>query len=299
MSDPTPQQAKASRIVEEIERIKRETPSVANIVEAFEELLLARERMKEEIEEPYPEAAVTIDPARLGQGIPALGRAGFTIPPDRLKDAYFRLAPAMTKGFPGIRSQLEDVEQAVQHGSVDLNAAAKHILADRTNQVDRIARAAKVKPDILSFVLGQIVRPFVEKQAEHIGPAISEVHWDKGYCPICGSWPSLSLIKGKEGRRWLKCSFCGHEWTHLRTACPFCDNEDSETMEYFYAEKRETERVEVCHKCKRYVLSLDMRARVEQATTAATSLGLVHLDIIAQEKGFVPGAVTDWNVLEK
>ncbi|MEW6531061.1 MAG: formate dehydrogenase accessory protein FdhE [Thermodesulfobacteriota bacterium] len=299
MSDPTPQDAGTSKIADEIERIKRETPSVANIVEAFEDLLFARERIKEEIEEADSEAAATFDPAQLSQGIPAVGRAGFTIPPDRLKDAYFRLAPTMTKGFPGIRPQLEVLEQAINDGLLDLEAAIEHLLADRQNEVDRIARAAKVKPDILSFVLGQIVRPFVEKQAEHIGSALSGVQWDKGYCPVCGSWPSLSLIKGKEGRRWLKCSFCGHEWTHLRTACPFCDNEDSETMEYFYAEKRETERVEVCHKCKRYVLSLDMRERLDQSISSATSLGLVHLDIIAQEKGFVPGAATDWNVLEK
>jgi FdhE protein len=299
MSDPTTQEADASNIIQEIERIKRETPSVANIVEAFEELLIARDRIKREIADPVSEDAAVIDPARLSNGVPAVGRAGFAICAGKIRDVYHRLTPAMTKGFPGIRSQLEGLEQAVRDGSVDLQAAAKHLLADRQNEVDRIARKAKVKSDILSFVLGQIVRPLVEKQAEHIGPTLSEAHWDKGYCPICGSWPSLSLLKGKEGRRWLKCSFCGHEWTYLRTACPFCDNEDPETMEYFYAEERETERVEVCHKCKRYVLSLDMRERVDQTITAATSLGLVHLDIIAQEKGFVPGAVTDWNVLDK
>jgi len=299
MSDPTPQNAGASKIVEEIERIKRETPSVANIAVAFEELLLAKDRIKGEIEEPKSESPPAIDPARLSDGIPAVGRAGFTILASQTIYAYHRLAPAMVKGFPAIKPQLEVLEQAVRDGSVDLEAAIKHLLADRQNQVDRMARAAKVKPEILSFVLGQIVRPFVETEAERIGPALSDIQWDKGYCPICGSWPSLSLLRSKEGRRSLKCSFCGHEWTHVRMACPFCDNEDSETMEYFYAEERETERVEVCHKCKRYVLSLDTRERVDQTITAATSLGLVHLDIIAQEKGFVPGAVTDWNVLDK
>ncbi|MBM4327537.1 MAG: formate dehydrogenase accessory protein FdhE [Deltaproteobacteria bacterium] len=299
MSDPKPQEAGASRILAEMERIKRETPSVTNIVEAFEGLLLERERIKGEIETPEPESALTTDPARLSKGIPAVGRAGFAIPTSRLKDVYYRLAPAMIKGFPGVRPKLEVLGRAFNDGSLDLEAAIKHLLADRQNQVEKIARAARVKPDIFSFVLGQIVRPFVEKEAERIGPSLSDLHWDKGYCPVCGSWPSLSLLKGKEGRRWLKCSFCSHEWTHLRTACPFCENEDLETMEYSYAEKREGERVEVCHKCKRYVLSLDMRDRLDQTTTAATSIGLIHLDIIAQDKGFVPGAVTDWNVLDK
>ena len=36
--------------------------------------------------------------------------------------------------------------------------------------------------------------------------------WRKNYCPVCGSLPSLLLLKGKEGRRYGSCSWCDHQW---------------------------------------------------------------------------------------
>jgi hypothetical protein len=44
--------------------------------------------------------------------------------------------------------------------------------------------------------------------------------WRKGHCPACGSLPTLSLLKGVEGRRYLLCSFCGYEWRMDRLCCP-------------------------------------------------------------------------------
>ena len=53
-------------------------------------------------------------------------------------------------------------------------------------------------------------------------------------------------------------------------------------------EDRRHERIEACHKCKRYLIGMDMRAQVEETSTEVAEIGLMHLDAIAQEKGFLP-----------
>jgi FdhE protein len=84
----------------------------------------------------------------------------------------------------------------------------------------------------------------------------------------------------------------------MRTACPFCENDDHETLEYFYSAERTSERAEVCNSCKRYIVGVDLRDRVDNVVMDVAPLGLVYLDILAQEKGYLPGAVTAWNVLD-
>ena len=85
----------------------------------------------------------------------------------------------------------------------------------------------------------------------------------------------------------------------MRTACPFCENDDQKKLEYFFSEERQRERVEVCHHCRRYLVGMDLREQIDEPVLEVAPLGLVYLDILAQRQGFTPGAVTDLNVLEE
>ena len=84
----------------------------------------------------------------------------------------------------------------------------------------------------------------------------------------------------------------------MRTACPFCDNQDPDRLEMFFSQERQAERVEACHACKRYIVGVDLRNRVDEVVMEVAPLALVYLDVLAQEEGFTPGAVTDWNVID-
>ena len=152
--------------------------------------------------------------------------------------------------------------------------------------------------DFLLFALHQIAKPVVEKRAESIQPLISEFGWDKGYCPICGSFPEMSRLRGKEGRRWLQCGFCSTTWRFSRTSCPFCETQQPEQRELFFVEGREHEAAEVCHRCRRYLVSIDLRNMAEKVTWEIIDLSLMHLEVIAQGKGFLPMKGTGWKDLD-
>ena len=286
----------AKRVREALERIQDDLPAVANVVTAFKDLLVEqaffKAELSDETEFPLPDA----DPERFRQGVPLADKETFLVSGDEFRNAAKRIIPTMEKGLPKIGKELSVIRTALLDGSLDAEAAVDRLLDGKPEDIAKSAARLQVDPDILEFVMAQLVKPFAVKRAESMTPLPSELHWFKGYCPICGSWPAISFLK-EEGQRWLKCSFCSHEWRFIRTECPFCENDDFDTMRRFFSEEREFERVEVCDKCKRYVVSLDLRERADDPVMEVAALGLVYLDILAQDKGYWPGAVTAWNVM--
>ena len=53
---------------------------------------------------------------------------------------------------------------------------------------------------------------------------------------------------------------------------------------------------ELYSECHKYIVGIDLGASTE-AVTETAALGLVYLDILAQEKGFTPIAVCAWNII--
>lgn len=142
-----------------------------------------------------------------------------------------------------------------------------------------------------------MAKPFVERKAGALAPLLASLNWHRGYCPLCGSMPELSFLKEAEGQRWQRCSLCGHAWRFSRLACPFCETDNHENLQLYYIAGREHERVEICNSCGRYVLGLDLRGRIDETVLEVAPLGLTRLDLLAQEKGLLPAALTAWNVV--
>jgi FdhE protein len=159
----------------------------------------------------------------------------------------------------------------------------------------KIAGQLGFSPIVLKFILGQIVKPFVEKRTEALRPLIEELDWERGYCPICGAYPELSFLQGEEGQRWLRCSLCGYYWRFDRMACPYC-GEVSESKELICLDGAEHQWAELCRGCHRYIVGIDLR-RESGVTAEVAAIGMIHLDIIAQRKGLFPIAECAWNMV--
>ncbi len=280
-----------------IEKSKEEIASMSNILDAFKDLLMERAAFKEQLSSDTDQAVPEVDPDRFRQGVPILGKENFRVCTDDLRNAADRFVPAMTRGFPAIEEKLVRMHEALQgdrlHGETLVSAMVKA----QDDEIRKAAEEMEVDVPLIRFFLSQLVKPYAERFAASIVPLHEELQWLKGYCPICGSWPETSFIEGKEGRRWLRCSFCAHEWRYMRTACPFCENSDHEKLELIYSEDRDFERAELCHECKRYIVGIDLRDRTEDPVMEVIALRLFYLDILAQDRGFVPGAAHDLSLI--
>jgi FdhE protein len=284
----------AEQIRKAIQIIREEIPQLSNVLDAFGELLAEQAAFRAELPdiETRPEE---LDEVAFSQGVPILLKNAFTIPADTLKKSADRLIPVLIKGLPKISEQLTVIARAIEIWGPDSFDTADRDLILTHEQISELIVDLNVDPEIARFTLTQLLKPYAAKKAEAFADLLHESKWFKSYCPICGSWPEIGFLEGQEGRRWLRCSFCSHEWNFSRTKCPFCESGNPDKLEIFYTTNRPFERAEVCYECKKYLISLDLRNRVGVIREVA-ALGMVYLDVLAQEKGFSPGAATAWNI---
>ena len=249
------EEAAEVRISEALDLFGREFYPLKNLLKAFGELFREKAFLKAELP-PFTNLPVPpSDRLRFEQGVPLTSEeALLQVPEDLWKRAADRLIPAMEHGFPKLRNELFIIRQAFTAGRLNPERCFKVLARGLGGEAEPAAADFGVSSRSLQFILGQIVKPLVEKKAEALGPLIAGLRWHKGYCPVCGSMPELSFTKAEEGQRWLRCALCGHRWRFVRLSCPFCENEDPEKLLFYYIDGREQERAEICEKCGRYLL---------------------------------------------
>ena len=198
-----------------------------------------------------------------------------------LKKFLEHLGKAERDDREGLKKALEKAETEPQW-SGDIFMA---ILKQDEEALARMAEAVDLNPEAL-FFLGQVaMQPSIHLLRETLTEEIDKTGWDHGYCPLCGSQPDMAYFE-KTGKRHLHCGLCGEEWPFPRIRCPFCDNEDQETLGYFEVEEEEGFRVYFCRKCHRYLKTIDKKAFEEVAPLEIENLATIHLDLLAQENGF-------------
>jgi FdhE protein len=109
--------------------------------------------------------------------------------------------------------------------------------------------------------------------------------WRRGYCPVCGSLPSI-LFLNREGERRARCSWCATPWGLNRLQCPYCDNRYQESLGYFLAEDDPYYRVQYCRLCKMYFKLIDPRERLDEPYLPLEEWTTLHLDMLAQREGW-------------
>jgi FdhE protein len=296
MTDPLSPEQAVGRVEKAVRRMSEEIPQLANIFQAFSRLMAEQAGIKAELS-ASDLSYLEIDPERYTQGVPLLTKEKFVVPLNEFRQAADRLLPLMEKSFPNIQDQIRVFHHAINEESPESEALATSVISGSSEDIQEAAKKLGMDLGVLQFAVGLIIKPFAERISASIPVLPEDLQWHKGYCPVCGSWPELSFLEGTEGRRRLRCSFCSHEWSFMRIQCPFCETDDQEKLELLFQEGREHERAEMCHECMKYVVGIDPRDRIEEVVREVAALGMVYLDMLAQEKGFKPGAICGWNLV--
>jgi FdhE protein len=132
-------------------------------------------------------------------------------------------------------------------------------------------------------------RAFLEPYAEYIADsmAIPPATMTARVCPVCGARPLLGLLRpeGDGGKRWMLCSFCGHEWEFRRILCPACGEEEEKKLPVYLAEQLPHVRVETCETCKFFVRTIDL-TKDGHAVPVVDDLAAIPLTLWAHEHGY-------------
>lgn len=300
----TPETPAALRAIETaLKRAHQELPALAPMLAAFGPLLLERARLRAAAP-GWTGPAPAIDAERFSQGVFVLAQTefgtGFQDMSDHLPEAAKQLLPVMAQSFPALAAELEALGAAIASG-----ALAAHDLA--AAGFGGKASVPGVSQETLNLAASELVRPFVERQAQDLLGFVKELPWRQSCCPVCGGTPNMSalrrtdegdeFIKAHGGRRFLRCSACSSEWTHKRVSCPACGCEEPDELEVLRDPARPFERADACKRCKSFLLCLDSGEMVDIPDADVAALTMLPLEIQCRKLGYAPMALHPWSGL--
>lgn len=268
-------------LAKEIERLAAAHPHVAPLLQAFGPLLVEKERW---LQETPPAAPVPIDEDRYRDGVAMLQQGPLFVEDDPWSSAGLAVARGIAQGFPLFAGEMTKWAEEIMAG-VDCYALLDGGTAPATDDVP----SRKLFLEFLArFMLTRIARSMAK--------SLAPLTWNRGYCPVCAGLPHLAILRDK-GQRFLQCAHCSHEWPFSRLTCPACGHEDPENSQILFIEGHKEDSVFTCSNCQRYLITGDRSGGLGQVNADLIAMSLVHLDFIAQDKGFSPMTACPWNTL--
>jgi FdhE protein len=273
-----------------IRRLIKEHPHSAALVKAFVPLWEARNFLAESL--PPPKMPDGPDGLSFSQGKAWLdarnGHAQDYLDEDFLKAAPAKILAAAVKGFPDMKAPLWALRDYLKKNREEVAALAQFGLVGNMRKPSAWCKKHQQNRHATMLAASHLALAAAQRLARAASSAATLPPWSMGHCPICGSRPHASVLRGKEGKRFLLCSLCGHDWAFSRTSCPVCGQDSPREMRLFFLEQNQRERAEACNVCKRYLLGIDMRETAGDIPPELLLLCMTPLDLLMQEAGFVP-----------
>jgi FdhE protein len=266
-----------------IEQLKKKRSGYGEILNFYQKVKEAQDKAK---------ASLKIDPIELKkewkellakEGFSLIQKEDFPLDIEASAKLLKRLCQIGEEANPHMAEQTGKIREALDNKKLDLEDLLRKGV--REQRIHQVADEFGLDKKVFSFLIQSSAKPSIEAGMKQLRSEVDSETWLKGYCPICGSPPSLSLLKEEVGKRSLLCSFCGYQWRIDRIFCPFCNNKDQGSLHYFCGEGEETHRIDLCDKCHQYIKTIDYR-NLQESDPALEDLATFHLDLLATQKGY-------------
>jgi len=266
--------------LERIEELKTGKETFKEIFEFFEKIFIEKDAVNGMVEsfDNYPDKDGIL--LRLKEGFPVVDSRSFEPDMAVLEKYFLVLLDMMSEKNPDEVKYIRDMVPEIEGG---FKSFFEKLTAE---DADEYITSFEKGKDILVFIIRESLKPFLEKYCDGIKEEITEENFAGGSCPVCGSFPSISELRGEEGKRYLVCPDCQMEWAYDRIKCPFCGIEEQKKMEYFSPEKELRYRVMLCKSCSHYLKVLDFREMEKSSVFEVEHLATLHLDVIAKKEGY-------------
>jgi FdhE protein len=273
----------AEKPLEQIDRLIRQKPMYREALSVYRELLGFLEEIEPEI--AYEEKDTSVRDIKAREGFPLFSRGDLPIDHEAAASLFQRLLEHLSHTKRKDRAALDKTLKRVQGNPNWVKAVITAFLSGDDATISTMAQEVTLSPMVVTFLAHMALQPSMRSLRESVAEGIRGYTWNYGYCPLCGSPPGMAYFSD-EGKRFLHCELCGHEWHYPRLKCPFCGEQRAKELGYFTSEQEEGYRVDFCRKCKHYIKTLDMRLIGSPAPLEVENLITLHLDMLAHNQGF-------------
>jgi FdhE protein len=229
--------------------------------------------------EPRWARALAEAPAAPDDATPRLVGATFVVEPLAVRRLMLRLARAAGAVGADIAARLRD-------GRLSPEKALEAAVHQRCQRLEELAAAADVDAAALRALAELAALPLLLASRQRVAGAVSPA-WRRGYCPVCGAWPTLAEARGVERTRRLRCGRCGVDWPAEWLRCVYCGNGEHRQLGSLVAdEAAERRRVDVCQACRGYLKTLTTLQGGPATEVLLDDLDTVDLDVAALAAGY-------------
>ncbi|MEA1936079.1 MAG: formate dehydrogenase accessory protein FdhE [Thermodesulfobacteriota bacterium] len=266
-----------------IEKYKSSSPHYEELLDILEEILILREEYRHNMNEKIFPIDEDLIGKKLSGGLTLVDFSGGKFDLTEPEKYFLALLKIAEKQTP---DEARKFAKKIKDGTTDFENLIRDSFTTSSGE-ETLKELEDESLDLIELFLEECLRPALEILAEKYGKIIAESEWSEGYCPICGREPKIGELRGEGGKRFLFCNQCGLEWNFMRIKCPFCGNEEQQTLAYFTVEEDEKYRVDVCNVCKRYIKTVDFRSIKEEPNLDVEAIATLHLDMLANEEGYM------------
>ncbi len=279
------------KLEKRIQQIKKKRPGYGEILEFYQKVRGAQEKVK---------ASLNVEPIRLKkewkdllakEGFSVIEKKDFPLDMEASFSLFQSLCEIGKAANPYMAEQVGKIKENIDKNGVNAKGLFKEGVDEQ--RIEQIVKESGLDTKVFFFLIHNSIRPSLEAAVEKLSHQLNTETWLKGYCPVCSSLPVLSLLKEEVGKRYLLCSYCGYQWRVDRISCPFCKNEDQESLHYFFGEGEETHRIDLCDKCHQYIKTIDTR-NLQESDPVLEDLATHHLDMLASQKGYKRPVPNPW-----
>jgi FdhE protein len=284
-------EAELKQLRERAKQLKEKRPGYEAILDFYVQVREAQVNSKAFLERgAMDQEGYRVHPAQ--EGLPLISKGQFPIDIKAATALFHRLCRLGKKANPHMAVEVEKIQKAIDKTKIDLQELLTG--GEREQKKEKVAVDWGLDQHVLNFLIENSLRPSIETGRERLGSVLEPESWRKSHCPICGSRPALSLLKGEGGKRYSLCSYCGYEWRKDRLSCSVCGNKEQASLTYFCGQGEEAFRIDFCDACHHYIKTIDYRI-LEPSEPGLEDLATLHLDVLAVQKGYTRAVPNPWS----
>ena len=225
---------------------------------------------------------------KMKEGVHLLDITHITIESEPFENLFLNICDLLEKLGVWESDDTRHLKKALGDNVFNIRELVRKAAEQDMHYFETLSHDVDIEGEYLHYLGIQTGLPFFEVLAEKMMETVEEGTWLEPLCPVCGHEPLMAKLEGEEGRRILHCSLCSTEWAYRRLQCPFCLNDNHETLRFFFVDEESPYRVDVCDECKRYLKTVDERKLEEgkEVVLAVENIATIYLDILAAGEGY-------------
>ncbi len=268
------------------DRITSIRPAYREIIDFYSRVFQVQEQSLQNIQ--LPPIIIEPDLLKIKQKneLPLIDPSEFLIDSTAATQTFEAVCDLAVELAPGLAGNARFLKKTVSERSFDPDALFSAVLNQQDQAIQDLSRLLDV-PEQELILFGYLsIAPSIRACAEQLEIYLAGMpELQKGYCPICGNLPDMAFLD-QDGRQFLHCCFCGHEWKAKRIGCVYCGNNGKDMQHYFYNEEEKEYRVNLCDHCRQFIKLVDLRQMNREFFPNLEMIATLHLDMQAREKGY-------------